>query len=127
MFLFIDPTQIDKTTIILIDNGKIYKRSWQSKLKQSETLLVEIKKFLKLKNRSWRDVSKIAVVTGPGPFSRIRTGVAMANALAFALDISIVSIKQADKDLFKILKQKGQKMVEPTYDKSAHITYPKKY
>jgi len=125
MLLFIDPTEIDKTTIALVSGKKIFKKSWPSRFKQSETLLTQIKKIFRAQKISWQNISKIAVVAGPGPFSRIRTGVAMANALAFALDVSVVSVKELEGDLSKIQKQKGQKMVKPAYGKSAHITYAK--
>ena len=125
MLLFIDPAQIDKTTIALVNDKKIFKKSWLSRFKQSETLLTQIKKFFRAQKINWKNISKIAVVSGPGPFSRIRTGVAMANALAFALDIPVISVNESETDLFKIQKKSGQKMIKPAYGKSAHITYSK--
>lgn len=125
MLLFIDPAQIDKTTIALVSDKKIFKKSWPSRFMQSETLLIQIKIFFRARKISWQNISKIAVVAGPGPFSRIRTGVAMANALALALDIPVIPVSEPTADLYKIQKKSGQKMIKPAYGKPAHITYAK--
>jgi tRNA A37 threonylcarbamoyladenosine modification protein TsaB len=71
----------------------------------SETLVAETKKFLKKQKVELDQLQSIVVVPGSG-FSRTRTAVSTANALAFGLKIN-------------------QKMIKPTYDREPNITWPK--
>lgn len=101
MELFIDTTEKDK--IIL---GLDEKRKSISVKGISESLLPEIEKFLKAKKVALSDLKKISVNHGPGGFSSTRTGVAVANALAYALGLK-------------------QKTVLPKYDKAPNISKPR--
>lgn len=84
MILTIDSTNREKVTISL-DNKKITE---EQKL-GSQVLLPQIIKVLKKKKASFADISKIKVNTGPGSFTGTRVGVAVANALGFALNIPV--------------------------------------
>jgi len=126
MLLFIDTSDYEKVSIALVEKQVIYHHFKSHNL--SEELLVEIKKFLKKQKVELKQLQKIAVVVGSGGFSRIRTAVSTANALAFALKISITAISK-DKlptDLIKLELVKSQKMVKPVYDREPNITLPKK-
>ena len=81
----------------------------------SERLLLELKQFLKKHKVALSDLQKIFVNPGPGGFSTTRTGVATANALAFALDIPLAEWPSG------IVK----KIVLPKYDKLPNITIGK--
>lgn len=72
----------------------------------SERLIPEIKEVLQRQKAKINNITKIEVAAGPGPFSRIRTAVATANALVYALGLP-------------------QKTVKPIYGRAAHITKPK--
>lgn len=66
----------------------------------------------------------IIVATGPGSFSGVRTGVAIANALAFALGIPVVSIRSGLDQPALIAKAVNQlnraahHLVRPKYDQT---------
>lgn len=132
MLLFVDTTGHDETRIALLGSEEVWHKFQTRDL--SEKLLPEIKNFLKKQKTKLEDLKKIAVVTGPGGFSRTRTGVAVVNALAFGLNIPIVPLELNNvpastaggpADLSKLLKSKTQKMVEPYYDRQPNITLSK--
>ena len=55
----------------------------------SQALLPLIVKILKKNKLEVSNIKSIRVATGPGSFTGTRVGVAVANALGFALDIPI--------------------------------------
>ncbi|MBI2356032.1 MAG: tRNA (adenosine(37)-N6)-threonylcarbamoyltransferase complex dimerization subunit type 1 TsaB [Candidatus Doudnabacteria bacterium] len=127
MILFIDTTDNDFVRIGLVRNSKFITKQWQTR-KLSETLMLEIKKFLSRQKVNFQDIKRIVVVVGPGFFSRTRTGVATANALAFALAIPVAGIKQNQipKDPLKFNRLKYKNSVLPYYEKAPNITKPKR-
>jgi len=125
MMLFIDSSDPEQTTLGLFGKQEFWK-SWPSRLSQSETLVLEIKKFCSQHKLRLPQIKKIAVVTGPGHFSRIRTGIATANALGYALAVPVVGIRKAAKyDLAKIGKIRGAKVATAFYGKKPNISKPK--
>ncbi len=84
-------------------------------------------KFLKKQKIKLTELQKIAVITGPGQFSKIRTAVASANALAYGLGIPVVGVRLAEKNnLAQILKRPGSQAAKPFYDRGPNITLTKK-
>ena len=101
MHFYIDTTQRDTIILGLDDKRKSIRVEGISEL-----LLPELQKFLRAKKVKLAAIKKISVNPGPGGFSSTRTGVATANALAFALGLR-------------------QEVVLPKYDKAPNITQPK--
>ncbi len=60
--------------------------------KQSVALPIECEKFLTECDATWRDLSAIGVVVGPGSFTGIRLGIAYAKGLGMGLNIPVVGI-----------------------------------
>ncbi len=60
--------------------------------KQSVALPIETERFITECGASWRDISAIGVVVGPGSFTGIRIGIAYAKGLGMGLNIPVVSI-----------------------------------
>jgi len=94
--LSIDTTDNLKTVVKL--GGKTVVKNYQDPREQE--LLGLIKKVLEETNTGLNQIKKIRVKTGPGSFTGIRVGVAVANALAWVLKIKV----------------NGQTMVTPVYD-----------
>lgn len=95
--LVIDTTERDQIKI------KIYKdsKNLEKKIGQkfgSQVLLAGIKELLVEAKITLQDIEGIEVGTGPGSFTGVRVGVSVANALAFALGIT-VNGKQTESDL----------------------------
>ena len=64
--------------------------------KQSVALPVECDKFICECGASWRDITAIGVVIGPGSFTGIRLGIAYAKGVAMGLNIPVVGISAFD-------------------------------
>jgi len=126
MLLFIDTSDFESAALALVNQQIVWHKFTSRNL--SEQLLVEIKKFLKKQKLELKDLTKLAVIIGPGGFSRIRTAVATANALGFSLDIPIVGLEKPNQpaDLKKLLVSPSQKMFQPAYGKEPNITLAKK-
>ena len=124
MILYIDTTDNDLAEIALVKPEVSINERWQS-LPHAEEFPQAIKNFLKKHNLSFSDVSKIAVKVGPGFFSRVRTGVVAANALAYALGVKVVPVENKF-EYAKVFKSKGLAQVLPKYGAKPNITKPKK-
>lgn len=99
MILTIDSTNREKI-IVTLGNEKIIE---EQKL-GSQVLLPLIVKILKKQKAAFADISAVVVNTGPGSFTGTRIGVAVANALGFALNIPV--------------NGKKGKIVVPKYERS---------
>ena len=85
MILYIDTS--DRETITVGLGDKRYKT--EAKEKASQKLLGFIEEVLGKEGRSMKDISEIEVNTGPGSFTGLRVGMAVANALGWALKIPV--------------------------------------
>jgi len=101
MKLSINTSESDITIIGLDD------RQWQFKTKKhrSQQLLGLIEKTLKKQKKDLKEVKQIEVNLGPGSFTGLRVGIAVANALGWALKVPING-------------QKMGQLVEPRYERS---------
>ncbi|MDO8571996.1 MAG: hypothetical protein Q7R79_04925, partial [bacterium] len=78
-----------------------------------------------------KKIRGVVVLSGPGQFSYLRTGIAVANAFGYALNIPIIGISAAQnstpEDFFKnglkkLLKAKKRKIIIPEYGSEPNIT-----
>ena len=60
--------------------------------KQSLSLPAETEKFLNENNATWRDLTAIGVIVGPGSFTGIRLGIAYSKGLSMGLGIPLIPI-----------------------------------
>jgi tRNA threonylcarbamoyladenosine biosynthesis protein TsaB len=99
---------------------------WESYRTQSRELLPEIDRLLKEKNVKLKDINCITVSEGPGSFTGLRVGIAVANALARSLNVPVFGVKRGESALSnakvvdkKISKKKiikFSKIVTPFYN-----------
>lgn len=88
--------------IALIDGDKILlEKSWDDSKDDVEKLTPILKAMLEEIGMDKNEIKSILVVSGPGSFTSLRTGVAFANALASALPAKLYAI-----DTFELLRRK---------------------
>ncbi len=69
--------------------GKVVKSSSEANQFGSQVLLPLISKVLDREKMKFKDLESIEAEKGPGSFTGLRVGVAVANALGFALGIPV--------------------------------------
>src|SRR3989338_3625265 len=104
MLLKIDTTKPQEVKIELIDKDGKKDLFVQTQKLGSQVLLPQIAKILKKKKIKFSDLTAVEVNPGPGSFTGTRVGVAVANALGYALAIPV--------------NGKKGKIVLPIYEKS---------
>ena len=90
MKLFIDTSDSQKT-VVGLGEKKLEKETGPDK---SQQVLSLIEQILKDNQKTLKDITEIEVNLGPGSFTGLKIGVAVANALGFALDIPVNGKRQ---------------------------------
>ena len=85
MRLYID-TSDNQKTIVGLDDKRLEKPTGPDK---SQRLLNLIEQILKMNKKKVGDITEIEVNLGPGSYTGLKIGTAIANALGFALDIPV--------------------------------------
>ena len=92
MKLYID-TSNNQKTIVGLNSDLLEKPTGPTK---SQQVLVMIDEILKLHKKNIKELTEIKVNTGPGSFTGLRVGVAVANTLAWILSIPVNGKKQIE-------------------------------
>jgi tRNA threonylcarbamoyl adenosine modification protein YeaZ len=93
MILAIDGASTDLSIALSARDGElIAEDAWTTAQRQSAELLPRVLALLGSSNRSLRDVTALAVGTGPGSFTGLRVAMALAKGLALALQRPIVGV-----------------------------------
>ncbi|HEY8999665.1 MAG TPA: tRNA (adenosine(37)-N6)-threonylcarbamoyltransferase complex dimerization subunit type 1 TsaB [Candidatus Saccharimonadales bacterium] len=111
------------------DATRMATKTWQAHRQLAETIHAEIVELLKTNGKTLYDLNGIACFAGPGSFTGLRIGLAVANALAYALDISIVATGGEDwaqKATSELRSGKNAIVAVPDYGAPVHITMQKK-
>lgn len=87
--LYIDTSSSTKAEVSLSLDGNVFKEQRQYDKDRAQIVLPMINALLKEHNMKLQDVTGIEVVVGPGSFTGLRVGVAIANSLGFFLGIPI--------------------------------------
>ncbi|HLD20220.1 MAG TPA: hypothetical protein VJB93_03180 [Patescibacteria group bacterium] len=132
MMIVIDTTRVHGFEIALVRNGVIQaQRLVEDPFQESEKLLPLLEQMMRDQNITFCDVIEIWVVAGPGRFTAVRIGVAIANALAYALGVSVRSTERYSPDetvehmIARFLTSDAVGCSVPVYNKEPHITHAK--
>jgi tRNA threonylcarbamoyladenosine biosynthesis protein TsaB len=87
--LFIDTSDMNTAKIAIETDGKRYEKTSQSRLMKSQMVLPLIEELLEEKAHTLSDITAIMVATGPGSFTGLRVGIAIANALGRLLEVTV--------------------------------------
>ena len=133
MLLLINTAEPGRAAIALAeDDGRVLaSHVGPSRRGERDTLLSTVDRVLRRTRRSLSRVRGVAVVTGPGPFSGLRAGIATANALGFSLGVRVVGISATDAStpqtfaavaLQRFTSTRAGAWVTPEYGAEPHIT-----
>ncbi len=87
--LYLDTRDNKRIVVCLKTEKKEYREESVSNIGKAQTILPIIVKVLKLAKMDAKDIDEIEVERGPGSFTGLRVGVAIANALSFGNHIKI--------------------------------------
>lgn len=126
MILYLNTQDAKTATIGLFGPRATISKTWNAQFDLSETFLSTIKAVIKKGNIKLSDLTAIAVVIGPGLFSRLRTAVVVANALAFVLQIKIIPLSGKESINYQTFRKRPRyTQVLPKYGKAPNITRQK--
>lgn len=118
--LFIDTVSQPGVRVAIKQADKlIAERSWAGDRQQAEQLLPGILELLTEQKLTWSDLEVIQVANQAGSFTSLRIGVVTANALAYALGLSVAGTSG------QLLKSDGYQIIEPEYSGQPNITTKK--
>lgn len=98
MTLFISTKDPRQVTVSLVEDGKVVEELTDYNDYGSQILLPQINRILDKNNIKFQDLEEVQVETGPGSYTGLKVGVAVANAIGFALKIK-VNGKDMETDL----------------------------
>ncbi|MCL5746911.1 MAG: tRNA (adenosine(37)-N6)-threonylcarbamoyltransferase complex dimerization subunit type 1 TsaB [Patescibacteria group bacterium] len=89
--LFIDTSSNNKKIIVglRLEHKKTFSVENDATILKSQILLILIDRLLSEHNLGINDINEVKVNLGPGSFTGLRVGIAVANTLGFALKIPI--------------------------------------
>lgn len=134
MILIID-TSDDNIFLGLGDsNNLVCGKKIKAKFAQEEKLLTELNSLLKLKKINKKSLVGILVVKGPGGFSGLRVGVAVANSLSWSWRVPVLGFAKSEfenyEGLLKIGSKKishfDNKFISPVYGREPNVNKNKK-
>lgn len=133
-FLLID-TAREPAHVAIATSGKILAESQVTDRKQlSEKLLERIDELSRGSRTPLDTVAAVGIVRGPGPFTALRVGVAVTNALAYAHKLPIVALDADEVPSLaafaklvaaRVEKRQTESAVLPHYGRDPSITPPK--
>lgn len=89
MILYIDTHDQHSTLVAVEVNGSRYEKLSDSRVLKSQMVLPLIESLLSEQGLTVSDISSVRVHTGPGSFTGIRVGLAIANSIATLLHIPV--------------------------------------
>ncbi len=130
MYYLLLRTDQDQAELYLYQENKVQDSLiWLAERHLAETLNQQIEDLLKSNNISYKELDGIGIYGGPGSFTGLRIGASVANALAYGLNIPIVSMSNEDwksSVLNELASGHNQKIAIPIYGSDARITKPRK-
>jgi tRNA threonylcarbamoyladenosine biosynthesis protein TsaB len=122
-------TDKPEAELYLYDNDNLLaKETWKAHRELADTLLSKIREILENNNLKNENVTGIIMHTGEGSFTGLRIGTTVANAMAYSLNIPIVSAEGEDwinNGIESLKTARVGELVVPKYNAEPNITKPK--
>lgn len=96
--LGIDTAADDASLALLRGDEVVSERAWHVDTTMSRELLAQLDALLVEAGVTRQQIASIAVVTGPGTYGAVRTGIATAQGLALALDVPLAGVGRFEAD-----------------------------
>ena len=92
MLILAFDTATERATSALVDDGEVL----GERISRASTLLADVDALLRQAGAHPRDIDGLAVGTGPGSFTGIRIGLAVARGLGLALGVAAAGVSTLD-------------------------------
>lgn len=128
MIIAIDTTS-PTCNIWLIETENRTHDVWEAGRQLGDELLGHLRELLNEHNKSWKSISGIAVLRGPGSFTGLRIGLTVMNTIADTYSIPIIGEQGDDwleRALSRLISSENDELVMPLYGRDANITKPRK-
>ena len=96
VILAIDTSTVEASASLLRDDLPVAETSWLAVGNHSHYVDMVIRQLMSIAGIGPKDLSAIAVATGPGSFNGIRVGLSLAKGMTLALEIPLVGISTLD-------------------------------
>jgi len=110
------------------DSTKLVYETWTAHRQLAETIHQKMNDLLASQELSMKEIEAVICFKGPGSFTGLRIGLSVGNALAYGLQIPVVSTTGEDwceKGIARLQKGDNETVALPEYGSEAHITKPK--
>lgn len=87
--LFIDTSGINTAKVAVEIDGKRFEKVSESRVMKSQMVLPLIESLLEEQKIKLADIAAVEAATGPGSFTGLRVGAAVANALGSLLGVPV--------------------------------------
>ncbi len=134
--LFLDTASHNMIVGIYKDTDELYFSIEENNNQLSEKLLPAIKRAFENVDLSLADINRIYVVNGPGSFTGVRIGVAVAKTIAWALKKEIIPISELElmastdideKNKLSMIDAKRGYVYAGIYDKNLNVVMEDTY
>ncbi len=127
MLLYINTADFKSLQIAMISKEKTVVHQQDVAFNENYKTLELIQKFLGKQGYPLSKIKRVIVNSGPGSFTGIRVGVALAQALGLGLNIPVLAIpaEKVPEDLNKLINLKPSKKLSLHYGAEPNITKPK--
>ncbi len=127
-YLFLD-TSTPVCCIICVHDDTWDEYTWEAGRSLAKNLLGYIEEALSASTMSLSELGGIAVFRGPGSFTGLRIGMTVANTIAQAKELPIIT--EVDEDwveraYVRLQRGEDEHLAKPLYGAPARITTPKK-
>lgn len=123
--LGMDSTVEEELCLKLVVGRRFHEQTVKIGTRSSHRIIESVEKYLASRDLTHTDLSGLVVRRGPGSFTSLRVGVAIANALCYALKVPLVGERGEtwfDRGVSAIEHGVNHKIVEPLYSHAPHVT-----
>jgi tRNA threonylcarbamoyladenosine biosynthesis protein TsaB len=121
MLLFLDTSDLKKVKFALIAEKAIKTKTISIPYEENFKTLEHLDNFLNRNKTKIENLNSIIICSGPGSFTGLRVGAALAQAFSFSHNITFSTIKKTrlPKNLKELLKLKKKASFEIDYGRPA--------